>query len=72
MEISSIDNYERKKIDINRSFMSYIDSGNGDVIIFIHGNPTSSFLWRSSHAFGAAANLPSAHGKHSTAPAPPL
>ena len=46
MEISSIDNYERKKIDINRSFMSYIDSGNGDVIIFIHGNPTSSFLWR--------------------------
>ena len=44
MEISSIDNYKRKKIDINRSYMSYIDSGNGEVIIFIHGNPTSSFL----------------------------
>ena len=46
MEISSIDNYERKKVDINDSFMSYIDSGNGDVTLFIHGNPTSSFLWR--------------------------
>ncbi len=46
MEISSIDNYERKTVDIDRSFMSYIDSGNGDVIMFIHGNPTSSFLWR--------------------------
>jgi len=26
--------------------MSYIDIGSGDPIIFLHGNPTSSYLWR--------------------------
>ena len=27
--------------------MAYIDTGDGDPIVFLHGNPTSSFLWRS-------------------------
>lgn len=26
--------------------MAYIDVGEGDPIVFLHGNPTSSFLWR--------------------------
>jgi haloalkane dehalogenase len=26
--------------------MSYVDEGAGDPIVFLHGNPTSSFLWR--------------------------
>ena len=26
--------------------MSYIDEGEGDAIVFQHGNPTSSYLWR--------------------------
>ena len=26
--------------------MAFIDEGNGETLIFIHGNPTSSFLWR--------------------------
>jgi haloalkane dehalogenase len=26
--------------------MSYLDVGAGDPIVFLHGNPTSSFLWR--------------------------
>lgn len=26
--------------------MAYIDEGNGDPIVFLHGNPTSSYLWR--------------------------
>lgn len=26
--------------------MAYIESGTGDPIVFLHGNPTSSFLWR--------------------------
>jgi haloalkane dehalogenase len=26
--------------------MSYIESGEGDPIVFLHGNPTSSYLWR--------------------------
>ena len=46
MQISSDDNYPRKTVDINSSFMSYVDSGSGDVVMFLHGNPTSSFLWR--------------------------
>jgi haloalkane dehalogenase len=28
------------------SQMHYIDQGEGDPILFIHGNPTSSYLWR--------------------------
>jgi haloalkane dehalogenase len=26
--------------------MSYVDTGNGDPIVFLHGNPTWSYLWR--------------------------
>ena len=26
--------------------MAYVDEGNGQPLIFIHGNPTSSYLWR--------------------------
>jgi haloalkane dehalogenase len=28
------------------SEMSYVDTGEGDPIVFLHGNPTSSYLWR--------------------------
>ena len=37
---------EKKKITINKKTMSYVDEGEGDAIIFQHGNPTSSYLWR--------------------------
>jgi pimeloyl-ACP methyl ester carboxylesterase len=26
--------------------MAYIQAGHGDPIVFLHGNPTSSFVWR--------------------------
>ncbi len=26
--------------------MAYVDTGEGDPVVFLHGNPTSSFLWR--------------------------
>ena len=26
--------------------MAYVDEGQGDAIVFQHGNPTSSYLWR--------------------------
>jgi len=26
--------------------MAYIDEGSGDTVLFLHGNPTSSYLWR--------------------------
>jgi haloalkane dehalogenase len=31
---------------INGKQMAYIDEGKGDAIVFQHGNPTSSYLWR--------------------------
>ena len=37
---------EKKQIVINNKTMSYIDEGEGDAIVFQHGNPTSSYLWR--------------------------
>ena len=32
--------------EVNGSRMAYIDEGEGDAIVFVHGNPTSSYLWR--------------------------
>ncbi len=36
----------RKSVTVGDAEMAYIDVGEGDPIIFMHGNPTSSFLWR--------------------------
>ncbi len=33
-------------IDVLDSQIHYVESGEGDPILFIHGNPTSSYLWR--------------------------
>ena len=33
-------------ISVHDSKMHYIDEGEGDPILFLHGNPTSSYLWR--------------------------
>ena len=38
--------YTKKKAEILGSRMAYIDEGSGDPIVFLHGNPTSSYLWR--------------------------
>ena len=38
--------YESKYIEVLGSKMHYIDQGQGDVFLFLHGNPTSSYLWR--------------------------
>lgn len=45
-EISADFNFESKYIDIDGSNIHYIDVGSGDPILFLHGNPTSSYLWR--------------------------
>jgi hypothetical protein len=36
----------RKMVSVGDAEMAYIDIGEGDPIVFLHGNPTSSFLWR--------------------------
>ena len=38
--------FESKYIEVHGSKMHYIDEGAGDPILFLHGNPTSSYLWR--------------------------
>lgn len=38
--------YDYKFIDVHGSKIAYVDEGHGDPILFIHGNPTSSYLWR--------------------------
>ena len=32
--------------EVNGSRIAYVDEGEGDAIVFAHGNPTSSYLWR--------------------------
>ena len=44
--ISADRRYERKLITIKGRQMAYVDEGQGDAIVFQHGNPTSSYLWR--------------------------
>jgi len=38
----------KKKIDVKGKRMAYVETGktDGDPIVFLHGNPTSSYLWR--------------------------
>ena len=45
-DISSEDKYPRFRVSVLDIYMSYIDAGVGDPIVFLHGNPTSSYLWR--------------------------
>ena len=37
---------EKKFMNVKGRRMAYIDEGEGDAIVFSHGNPTSSYLWR--------------------------
>ena len=38
--------FEPKYVEVLGSWMHYIDEGRGDPVLFLHGNPTSSYLWR--------------------------
>ena len=37
---------DKKAINVKGKSMSYVDEGDGDPIVFLHGYPTSSYLWR--------------------------
>ena len=37
---------EKQFIEVNGKKMAYVEMGEGDPILFQHGNPTSSYLWR--------------------------
>jgi haloalkane dehalogenase len=38
--------YDSNYVEINGSNIHYVDEGSGEPILFLHGNPTSSYLWR--------------------------
>jgi len=44
--ISTDDISYRKRVSVLDSNMAYVDVGEGDPIVFLHGNPTPSYLWR--------------------------
>ncbi|HEY6395433.1 MAG TPA: haloalkane dehalogenase [Candidatus Binataceae bacterium] len=54
--ISAADPHPRTRLELPGTFMSYVDTAarasgasqihRGDPIVFLHGNPTSSYLWR--------------------------
>jgi haloalkane dehalogenase len=45
--ISAEDRHPRKRVVVEDSEMSYVDTGGeGPIAVFLHGNPTSSYLWR--------------------------
>ena len=45
-EISADFPYESHYIEVAGAKLHYIEKGKGDPILFLHGNPTSSYLWR--------------------------
>jgi haloalkane dehalogenase len=38
--------YQKQRREILGREMAYVEAGQGDPIVFLHGNPTSSYLWR--------------------------
>jgi len=36
----------KSKILVNNKKISYVEMGSGETMLFLHGNPTSSYLWR--------------------------
>lgn len=37
---------DKRYAEVKGHRMAYVESGDGDPIVFLHGNPTSSYLWR--------------------------
>ncbi|NER78813.1 MAG: haloalkane dehalogenase [Leptolyngbya sp. SIO1D8] len=46
LEISSETPYDYKFVEVLGSQIAYVEAGEGDPILFLHGQPTSSYLWR--------------------------
>jgi haloalkane dehalogenase len=44
--ISAVVQYPKQRRQVLGSQMAYVEAGQGDPIVLLHGNPTSSYLWR--------------------------
>lgn len=38
--------FAKQYVDVHGARMAYVEQGSGNPIVFLHGNPTSSYLWR--------------------------
>lgn len=45
-DVSAVERYAKKTKEVLGKRMAYVDVGEGSPIVFLHGNPTSSYLWR--------------------------
>jgi haloalkane dehalogenase len=52
-EVDAVDPHPRKRQAVLDSEISYVDVGSGTPIVFLHGNPTSSYLWRNIIAYAS-------------------
>lgn len=56
--------YSHESVEVEGVRVAYVSAGSGDPVVFIHGNPTSSYLWRnviphvSGYARAIALDLP--------------
>jgi len=44
--ISPDERHPKRSVSVRGKRMAYVEVGEGDPIVFLHGNPTSSYLWR--------------------------
>jgi haloalkane dehalogenase len=44
--MSATFSYQKKRQQVLGREMAYVEGGSGDPVVFLHGNPTSSYLWR--------------------------
>ncbi len=44
--IDAEERYERRRLLVMGKELSFVDEGKGDPIVFLHGNPASSYVWR--------------------------
>lgn len=62
-EISADFPFQSRFVEVMGSQMHYVEDGSGDPVLFIHGNPASSYIWRNiiphvtAHARAIAVDL---------------
>ena len=44
--IDAEERYQKKRLLVMGKELSYVDEGTGNPIVFLHGNPASSYVWR--------------------------
>jgi haloalkane dehalogenase len=44
--MTSLVDWQKSYVNVLGSRMAFVERGSGDPIVFLHGNPTSSYLWR--------------------------